>query len=96
MAWPRGRTTLWIARDDGSDETFVKKLLQFEAGTRPVANLGDQALIIDGGHVVETPTRRVAAGRVVLWLDGDVQFRLESDLPRDRMIDIARSVRPGG
>ena len=46
----------------------------------PVDGLGDYAVLIDGRHVLEAPSRRVATGRVLWWLAGGRQFRLESEL----------------
>ena len=67
--------------------------MTFEDTARPVTGLGEQAMVIDGGHVLETPARRVAAGRVLLWVEDGLQYRLESDLSMRRMLEIARSVR---
>lgn len=92
-AWKDGQTTLWVVPDDGETVPLMKKLVTFVDGVRPVSGLGDQALIVDGPHVLETPTRRLAARRVLLWIDDSLQFRLESDLSPDRMLEIARSVR---
>jgi hypothetical protein len=92
-AWPRGRTSLWILPNDDDGGSLFKKLLTFEDSARPVAGLGDEALLIQGSHVLQTPTRRVAAGRVLLWTEDGLQYRLESDLTTRQMIEIARSVR---
>jgi hypothetical protein len=94
MAWAPGRTSLWVVPDDAGDAgALVKKLVTLEDTARPVTRLGEQAMVIDGGHVLETPARRVAAGRVVLWVEDGLQLRLESDLPLRRMLEVARSVR---
>ena len=47
---------------------------------------------IEGDHVLDTPSRRVAAGRVLWWLDDGRQWRLESDLDAPAMLDIARAL----
>jgi hypothetical protein len=96
LVWPRGQTTLWVHRDDGSGVAFVKKLLTDLDRVRAISYLGDGGALIEGPHVVETPTRRLAAGRTLLWVDGDLEYRLESDLPADRMVAIARSVSAPG
>jgi hypothetical protein len=96
FAWPRGQTTLWMHRDDGSAGALVKKLLNDTDRVRYVPAVGDAAALIEGPHVLETRTRRVAAGRVLLWVDGGLEYRLESELPADRMISIARSVTAPG
>jgi hypothetical protein len=92
MAWPEGKTTLWVHRNAGDGPGFVKKLLNVPDDVRPVPGLGDAAALIDGEHVLETPARRLAAGRVLIWVAGDVEYRLESDLRASEMVEVARSV----
>ncbi len=60
--------------------------------TRAIDGLGDAALIVTGGHVLETPYRRVKAGTVLLWTDGATEYRLESDLDEATMLDIAHDL----
>lgn len=93
MAWPRGRTTLWVIPETGEGPPLVKKLLTYVDHTQAVEGLGEQALLVDAAHVLETPTRRVAAGRVLLWIEDGLQYRLESDLSPHQMIELAQSVR---
>ena len=40
---------------------------------------------MEGDHVLTTPSRSVAADRVLLWIDGDLEYRLESDAGLDAM-----------
>jgi hypothetical protein len=54
--------------------------------------VGESALLVERPHVLETPARRLAAGRVVLWIQGGREYRLESELPTDRMLELARAV----
>ena len=60
----------------------------------PVEGVGDAALYVEGTHILETPGRKLAARSVLLWVQDGVEYRLESDLSRDEMIDVAKSVRP--
>lgn len=92
MVWPRGKTTLWVHRDPGDSAMFVKKLLNLRDRVTPVSGLGNMAALIEGEHVLETPARRVAAGRVVIWVADGLEYRLESELPGDEMVAVARSV----
>lgn len=92
MVWPRGKTTLWVHRDAGESAIFVKKLYNLQRQVTPIRGLGELAALIDGRHVLETPARRVAAGRVLIWVAGGLEYRLESDLSRVAMLEIARSV----
>jgi hypothetical protein len=92
MVWPRGKTTLWVHREPGDGVTFVKKLLNIRDRVSPVPGLGELAARIEGEHVLETPARRVASGRVVIWVADGLEYRLESELPAAEMVEIARSV----
>jgi hypothetical protein len=94
LAWPEGSTTLWIRDPDFEPAMFVKKLVDAGEPAESIAGVGDEALIVEGTHILETPHRRLAAGTVLLWVDGDNEYRLESDLDREAMLDIARSVAP--
>jgi hypothetical protein len=71
---------------------FVKKLFNLQDQVTPIPRLGDLAALIEGEHVLETPARRVAAGRVLIWVADGLEYRLESDLPRAEMLKVARSV----
>ena len=74
---------------------FVKKLVDAGEPAESIAGVGDEALIVEGTHVLETPHRRLAADTVLLWVDGDKEYRLESDLDRDTMVEIAQFGEPG-
>jgi hypothetical protein len=92
MVWPQAKTTLWVHRDSGESVVFVKKLYNLHGQVTPVAGLGELAALIDGKHVLETPARRVAAGRVLIWVADGLEYRLESELSRAQMLEVARSV----
>ncbi len=89
LAWERGATTLWVrVGEDGA--TVVKRLQQ--EGTADFVDVGEVAVLIDGAHVLETPSRTVAAGRVLWWVSDDQEHRLESDLPADELLAIGRAL----
>lgn len=92
LSWPRGATTLWVR--PGDDDMVVVKRLTGNQLAEPVDGLGDYAVLIDGRHVLETPSRRVATGRVLWWLADGRQFRLESELDADAMLAIAHALAP--
>ena len=94
LVWPEGATTLWIRDPDFEPAMFVKKLVDAGEPAESIAGVGDEALIVEGTHVLETPHRRLAADTVLLWVDGDKEYRLESDLDRETMVEIAQSVSP--
>lgn len=95
LAWPERATTLWV-RSPAGDGRLATPFLKRPAGApglevRDVAGLGDEALVIDGAHVLDTPVRSLTATTVVLWLHGGREFRLEAAVPADRLVAIARS-----
>ena len=82
-------------------EQHAKSDLQFDplAGVEP-AGIGSNGLWIEGGkHVViwqaGTGTFQVTsrlAGNVLIWVEGDRTFRLEGDLNKDQMLQLARDM----
>ncbi len=90
LAWNRGSTTLWV-RTTGDSVDVVKRLL---AGDQvdSVAGLGEFAVLVDEPHLLETPSRRVGAGRVLWWIDGDNEYRLESALDAPTLVSVARTI----
>lgn len=102
LAWRRGATTLWIRQAEPANQ-MLKSLPMSDgssgsdvAGTdtptsvEPVDDLGREALLIDGDHVLTTPSRKVAASTVLLWLDDEWEYRLESALDPDTLLTLAR------
>ncbi|MET0146838.1 MAG: hypothetical protein ABW328_18915 [Ilumatobacteraceae bacterium] len=89
LAWDDG-TTLWV-RPAGGDLAIVKRLGR-EDRTEDIAGVGDFAVLIEGEHVLQTPSRIVAAGRVLWWITGDREHRLESDATAAEMIAIGRAL----
>jgi hypothetical protein len=95
MAWSDGATTLWVQRTAQPADQAVEKLLTMDDGFERVDDLGDDAAVVEGPHILLTPDRRLAAGTVVIWVDHDLEYRLESDLAVDEMLEIARSIGQG-
>jgi hypothetical protein len=92
MAWADGATTLWVQQNDRPAHEVMDKLLTIDDRLVPVDDLGEEAAVIEGPHVLVTPLRRLAAGTVVIWVDDGLEYRLESDLGVDDLVAIARSV----
>ena len=94
MGWTKGDTTLWVHAEGLEPGPFFDKLLATGEQVEHVTGVGDDALYVEGTHILETPGRKLAARSVLLWVDGGVEYRLESNLGRDEMIAIAHSVQP--
>ena len=92
MGWTQGNTTLWVHPIDVDPKLFLQKLVAVGENVEPVEGVGEAALYVEGTHILETPGRRLAARSVLLWVQDGVEYRLESDLSRDEMIDVAKSV----
>ena len=92
LAWPDGATTLWIRSASADTEAVYTKLLAGSDGVSHIAGLGDEALLVTGQHELITPSRAVVADTVVLWVDDDVELRLESALPPADLIALARTI----
>ncbi len=92
LAWPEGATTLWIRSASADTEAVYTKLLDGGDGVSRVAGLGDGALLVTGRHELITPSRSVVADTVVLWVDDELELRLESDLPPNDLVAIARTI----
>ncbi|MET0326106.1 MAG: hypothetical protein ABW219_12835 [Ilumatobacteraceae bacterium] len=90
LAWPEGETTLWVRA--GDDDVIVVKRLIGSSRAELIPDVADYAVLVDGAHVLDTPSRRVAAGRVLWWLADGRQWRLESNLDRSTMIAIAQAL----
>lgn len=96
LGWDEGATTLWIrsaaAGIDAAD-LGLPLLKQVSPGSEVVSvpELGAEAVLLTGDHVLQTPQRRLAAGTVLLWVAGDTEYRLESDLVAEVMIEQARA-----
>jgi len=82
------------------DPDLVEKFIGPGTGTRHVRVRGSRGFWIDGPHtfayrdadgLVRVEERRLA-GRTLLWRSGQLLFRLESELPLGRALEIARTV----
>jgi hypothetical protein len=81
-------------------ENLIKKT-GLEADVVPVDVNGEQGYFVQGEHLVfvqapgadPIPDEPRIAGNTLLWTRGPVTLRLEADLPLDRALDIARTVR---
>jgi hypothetical protein len=93
LSWSAGDTTLWAHTASVRPTDLLRKMLDLGDRVEPVAGLGDNALLISGEHILETPRRRLAAGSVLIWIDDGIEYRLESNLDPTAMIDIARSIK---
>jgi hypothetical protein len=96
LAWSEGSATLWV-RNSVLPETEVltRKLVESGQDVEVVDGLGTAALFVSSPHILQTPQRRVAAGAVLLWHEDDRDLRLEADLTRTEMIDLARTMSLG-
>ena len=95
MGWSKGGTTLWVHARGLDPGPFFDKLVATGERVERVTDVGDDALYVEGTHILETPGRKLAARSVLLWIDGDVEYRLESNLDQAEMISIAQSVSVG-
>ena len=91
LVWADGATTLWIRNSGEPRDVAFQKLLADEQSVEQVEGIGDTALFVGGEHILVSPFRRVAANSVLLWIDGSFEYRLESNLDKDEMIEIAAS-----
>jgi hypothetical protein len=85
-------TTLWIHRAQIDLGAVREKQLPATSPPEPVEDLGDEALLLSGDHLLKTPHRTVAAATVVLWVSGPWELRLESGRPAAELVGIARQI----
>ncbi len=90
--WPEASTTLWVHPVVVDTDVIYDKLVADGSTVARIDDLGDDAFWVEGAHVLVTPSRRVGARTVVLWTVGTLEYRLESDLELERMVEIARDV----
>jgi hypothetical protein len=91
VLWPND-TTLWIHRAQMPTGVLFDKMVSAATQVQRVDDLGDDALVVTGDHVLRTPHRLIEAATTVLWTDGDLEYRLDADRSVDEMIDLARQV----
>lgn len=93
LTWNQGETTLWVHAGTTDGAIVNAKRLGPQNQIEPVAGLGDFALLVAGAHILQTPHRTIAATTVVLWTERGIEYRLESNLPEDALVEAARSFR---
>jgi hypothetical protein len=84
-----------FAKLDGDQMGLAKKFAGGETHVEPV-QLGEFALWLTGGeHVLmwdsDQATTRLA-GNVLLWLENGTTYRLEGELDKGQMVDLARQI----
>lgn len=93
MGWTQGDTTLWVHPEGLETGPFFDKLVATGEAVERIRGVGEDALYVEGTHILETPGRKLAARSVLLWVEADVEYRLESNLSRDEMVAVAQSTR---
>jgi hypothetical protein len=94
-----GKSVLLVELRD--DQTALAKKLTSPETTVEPADIGSNGLWLEGGrHVLiwqfgvggakQIQTR--LAGNVLIWLDGTTTYRIEGDLDRDQMLQLARDI----
>ena len=94
--WAEEDTSLWVV---ASSETFpgaLEKWVRDASQVTALPTLGDGGYAVGGAHVFDTPYRRTRAQSVVAWTEGPLTFRLDSSMPRARLIAVAQSIVDGG
>jgi hypothetical protein len=94
----RGEPVLLAEMRD--DQVNVAKKFASPATTIEPAQVGEFGLWIEGGrHVLrwhfggqQRRIERRLAGNVLLWLSGNLTFRLEGDLDKGQMLELAREI----
>jgi hypothetical protein len=90
--WSQDATSLWIVATADTYPASLDKWLREPDAATSVPDLGQGGYIVEGAHIFQTPFRTVAANSVVAWTDGDLTFRLDSTMSRDRLLEVARSI----
>ncbi len=75
----------------GDALALVRKLVDPSVQVRPVRVDGARGLFVEGRHVLVPPRR--LAGSTLVWTTGGATYRLETELPLDAALRLARSVR---
>jgi hypothetical protein len=84
------------------DQVALFKKFTSPSGKIEPVQLGSNGLWVQGSHVLAwqfglAETRQIKtrlAGNVLIWLVGNTTYRLEGDLPRNRMLELARKITP--
>jgi hypothetical protein len=62
-------------------------------GQRAIWAEGPYVLQFRRGNQVDFDFRRLVEGRVLIWVEGEVTYRLETDLPLEEAVRVAESLR---
>jgi hypothetical protein len=88
----RDSTPVLYAELSGDQIGVVKKIAGEDTVVEPV-RLGDFAFWIEGApHVVRLGRAERLAGNVLIWVDGTRTFRLEGELGKEKMLELARDI----
>jgi hypothetical protein len=81
-----------VAQLSGNKVDVAKKLASEQTIVEPV-QLGDFGIWIEGApHIVRLGRDARLAGNVLVWLEGRTTFRLEGDLDKGQMLELARDI----
>ena len=94
VVWPDA-STLWIHVESIDPDVYFQKIVASSSVVRRLDDLGDSAMVIVGGHFLQTPHRTVTAATAVLWRSGDLEYRLESERDAADLIALARELAGG-
>lgn len=92
LLWDDGTTALWIRPATSDSTVMFDKIVGIGSSVRRLDDLGDDAIVIDDDHILETPERVTTAGTTVVWIVDEFEMRLESDRPSEQLIEIARAL----
>lgn len=93
--WNRDSTSLWIVETVDTYPASLDKWLREPQAATSTPDLGEGGYVVEGAHIFQTPFRTVAANSVVAWTDGELTFRLDSTMPSDQLLEVARSIADG-
>jgi hypothetical protein len=94
----RGKPVLLAEMRD--DQVALFKKFTARASTVEPVELGSNGIWVQGSHVLVwqfglADTRQIKtrlAGNVLIWLVGNTTYRLEGDLPKHQMLELARRI----
>lgn len=92
--WNEGSTTLAVRRDTGG-AVMVEKYTAMAGDATELPDLGDGGVLLRDEHIIVTPSRTARAGRVVVWQQGDLTIRLESELSESELLRVATELSAG-
>ena len=90
--WTQDATSLWVVATVDTIPSSLDKWLREPGAATSVPDLAEGGYVVEGAHIFQTPFRTVAANSVVAWTDGDLTFRLDSTMPVDDLLAVARAI----